>query len=155
MSWAKCGHEDAVSKAQRRGELPERLATHVAECAVCREIVEAARWMRSVAHDTARIDNVPAAELVWSRARYAERMEQAARKRRTLEWAEICSGAAVPVGLAGWVAWNWYGVEAQAAQLLEGQLPQFPLAIYAIANVAPALLFLAAISLAYPLLVRD
>jgi hypothetical protein len=68
---------------------------------------------------------------------------------------ETASGAVVLMGLAGWVAWHWFAIQAEAMKMLFDLAPQFALAAYSLAVLAPAVLLLAAMSLAYPLFVRD
>jgi hypothetical protein len=155
MNQANCPHEAAVSKAARTNEWQESLTTHLAECAHCREIVQASRWMQALAQTTAKTATLPDAQLLWTRAQLADRTAQAVRTRRLWEWVEVLSGATVPLGLAAWVAWNWYVIQGEATKLLVGLAPQLSLAAYSFSSLAPALLILAAISLAYPLLVRE
>jgi hypothetical protein len=155
MSGAACPHEAAVTRAARSGAWPESLAAHVAGCARCREIVQTSRWMRALAHGSEPAPDVPDATLVWWRAQLSERRAKPEKTGTLLEWLAVASGGAVPLALAGWVAWNWFLIQGQAARMLAGWLPQFWAGAYALASLAPAALFLAALSLAYPLLSRD
>jgi predicted anti-sigma-YlaC factor YlaD len=150
-----CGFEEAIAGALRRGGLSENLVEHANQCVSCRDIIRTAASMREMARSTANEQSLPVPELLWSRARYAERMERAATERRRLEWLEIASRAAVPVGIAGWVAWNWFAVQAQAAEWLTSELSTYQLVAYGAASLIPALFFLGAISLVFPLLGRD
>lgn len=155
MSRTICPQEAAVTKAARTGEWTDSLRTHAAECAICREVVQTAHWMQALAQSPAKNHTMSDADLLWRRARLAERQAQAEKSQRGLEWLEILSGAIVPLGLAGWVAWNWYAIQGEATKMLIGLVPQLSLAAYSFSTLAPALLILAALSLAYPLLVRD
>jgi hypothetical protein len=155
MSRGICGQEEAVSAAVTRGGLPQHLAAHAADCPRCREIVGTARWMQSLAHADGTIPELPDPKLIWWSAQLSGQQARVEKNRRLLGWLEIASGAAVPLGLAGWIAWRWFTIQAEAMKLLIGMTPQFGLAAYSLATLAPALLLLAAMFLAYPLLVRD
>jgi len=144
-----------VTQAARARRWPESLAEHVAQCQHCRGIAQAAQWMQALAQNSEKPLGLPEANLVWWRAQLAEQRRKAARTQSALEWLAFASGAVVPLGLAAWVVWNWYGIQAAAGGLLMGLAPQFSLAAVSLAALAPALLFLGAISLAYPLLVRE
>jgi hypothetical protein len=155
MSQFVCPQEAAVAQAARTRRLPEPLAAHAAKCEHCRGIAQAAQWMQSLAQNSERTSGLPEANLVWWRAQLAEQRKKAARTQGALEWLAFASGATVPLGLAAWVVWNWYGIQAAAGGLLIAVVPQFSLAVVSLAALAPALLFLGAISLAYPLLARE
>jgi hypothetical protein len=154
MSRTSCPQEEAILKAARAGELPEDFASHALRCAVCREIVQTARWMQSLAQGAVAGAALHDARLVWWNAQLADRRAKAEKTRTVLEWLEVFPGAIVPVVLAGWVAWNWFAIQGQATRLIGEWLPQF-WAAFALASLAPALLCLAAIFLAYPLLVGE
>lgn len=155
MNRTSCPQEEAVRKAAGAGKLPESVANHAFTCAVCRDVVQTSRWMQSLAQSDVQGSTLPDAKLVWWNAQLADRRSATEKKRRLLEGLEIITGAGAPILLAGWVAWNWYGIEALATQLLASQLPQFVEAEYALASLAPALLLLGALFLAYPLLIRE
>ncbi len=155
MSGMTCPQEAAVLRAVRTGEWPEALAIHAAGCAPCRGIVQAAQWMQSLVQSSEKNLVLPDAKLVWWRAQLADRRAKAEGTQSVVEWLAFVSGAIAPLGLAGWVAWNWFGIQWQAARLLAGWSPQWAAAAYWFTSLAPALLFLAALSLAYPLLVRE
>jgi hypothetical protein len=155
MNRGSCVHEAAVTKAASSGLWPESLRAHAEECAHCRGIVHAARWMQSLAQGGEKDADSADAKLLWWRAQLAERRARAEKTRGLLGWLEIVSGAAVPVMLAGWVVWHWYAIQAVAARSLIGLWPEFALAAVSFSALAPALLFLAAISLAYPLFGRE
>lgn len=166
MKALRCSHEDAVARASVTGIWPEAVAVHAGECAVCREVAETARWIQALAaspEDAAAADAgkiaagsdrpLPDPELIWKRAQ----MDRQTRMRAfpALEWARTALAAAAPIGLAGWVAWNWYAIEGTAGQFLMATWPQLTLVTYALASVAPAALLLAALSLGYPLLAGE
>jgi len=155
MSRASCTQEAAVTKAARTNAWSESLATHAAGCAVCREVLETARWMQALARDRGEDSQPPDASLVWWRMQLADRRAKAEKTRTVLEWAEIVSGAIVPLGLAGWATWNWFAIQGAAASLMIDLAPQFPLAVLSLSALVPALLVLGAISLVYPLVARE
>jgi hypothetical protein len=158
----ECSQEEVVARAIRAGEWPTELAAHAARCTVCRDVAQTSQWMRSLASSIdARSVNSQAAralpdpELAWQRARLAEERTKSERVFTVLEWVQAGSAAAAPIGLAGWVAWNWYAIEAMAGQFLLDAWPQLSSATYALASLAPAALTLAALALGYPLLAGD
>jgi len=158
----ECSQEEAVAKAIRAGEWPAELAGHAAECAVCRGIAQASHWMRSLASSldarsviSQPVRALPEPELAWQRARLAEERDKAEKVFTVLEWVQTGSAAAAPIGLAGWVAWNWYAIEGVAGQFLLDAWPQLSSATYALASLVPAALTLAALALGYPLLAGD
>jgi hypothetical protein len=155
MNPVSCTQEAAVLRAVCAGEMPQTLASHAAGCAVCREIVETSHWMQSLARGTAQSVALPDAKLVWWQARLADRQAKAERTKGWLEWLEIAPGAIVPLGLAGWVAWHWYSIQAEAMKLLLSLAPQFVVTAYSFAMLAPVSLLFAAMFLMYPLLVKD
>jgi hypothetical protein len=158
----ECPQEEVVARAIRAGEWPAGLAAHAAECALCRDVAQTAHWMcslassfeaRSVSSQPTRAPHDPG--LAWQRARLAGEQARAEKIFTVLEWVQAGSAAAAPVGLAGWVAWNWYAIEGMAGQFLLDAWPQLSSASYALASLAPAALTLAALALGYPLLASD
>jgi hypothetical protein len=134
--------------------MPRHVATHLPDCACCREIVAAAHWMQALARPSEAVE-LPDPKLVLWRAQISARHAAAEKTRSMLGWLETASGAVVLMGLAGWVAWHWFAIQAEGMKLLIGMTPRFALLAYSLATLAPALLLLAAMVLAYPLLVRD
>ena len=103
----ECQQEEVVAGAIRAGEWPAELAAHVAECAICRDVVQTTQWMRSLASscDARSVSSrtLPDPELAWQRAGLAEQRAKAERVFTVLEWVQTGSAAAAPIGLAGWV----------------------------------------------------
>ena len=156
MKQASCSQEEAVARAAGTGNWPEALAAHAQECAICCDVAQTARWMRSLASsldDSRPIRPLPDPGLVW-RSAYLDQ-KHAKKIGTVLEWVRIGSAAAAPIGLAGWVAWNWYSIEATAEQFLLRTWPQLSIATYALASLAPAALTVAALALGYPLLASE
>jgi len=149
-----CFQEQTVLRAVRTGFLPETLANHLSECASCREAVDAARWMDALVNGAASDATLPDSKLIWWNAQLAQRGAGAENHRALLEWFAILSAAVIPLFLAGWVVWNWFGIQEQVIRLIGPWLPEFWFA-FALASLAPALLFAAALSLAYPAFTRD
>jgi hypothetical protein len=161
-----CSREDAVARASVTGIWPEELAAHADECAVCRDVAQTARWIQTLAvsaqdatipdagNFAAGTDRpLPDPDLIWKRAQLDSK-----NFRRTvpaLEWLRVALAAAAPIGLAGWVAWNWYAIEGVAGQFLLATWPQLSMVTYVLASIAPAALLLAALSLGYPLLAEE
>jgi len=166
MKPTQCSREDAVAKASATGIWPEELAAHAGACAVCRDVVQTARWIQALsvsAEDATVADTgnfaegsdrpLPDPELIWKRAQLDSQNLQ--RTVPALEWLRMALAAAAPIGLAGWVAWNWYAIEATAGQFLVATWPELSMVTYALASVVPAALLLAALSLGYPLLAGE
>lgn len=158
----ECSQEETVARAIRTGEWPGELAAHTAECAVCRDVARTTQWMRGLASSlderSARSQparTLPDSDLVWQRAHLAEDRSKAEKVFTVLEWIQTGSAAAVSIGLAGWVAWNWYAIEAMAGQFLLDAWPQLSSVTYDLASLVPAALTLAALALGYPLLAGD
>ena len=150
MNPVHCPQEETIAKAIRTGDWPPALFAHAAECAACRDALRAAQWMGELAGtpDAALPRPLPDPALIWQRTQLDKAHEQRQRLRGALEWAQIALAAAAPLGLATWVALNWYGIEAAAARFLLTTSP--PLAALGLATLAPAALTLAALALGYP-----
>ena len=151
---ASCPHETEVSTAVRTDEWHESIANHVADCALCREIVQASHWMQALAQSPTKSPSLGDAEQLWRRAQLAERPAKARKNQGFLEWLEVLSGTVVPLSLVAWVAWNWYEIQGQVTALLIGWWPQLSAGAYSFSGLAPALLILAAMSSVYPLFTR-
>ena len=159
---ARCPLEEATTAAVVSGNWPEGLTAHVEECAVCREIAETGSLMQHLAKSVNERDAItlqqenlalPDPEFIWRRAQ-ADR-HNADKTLAALEWLQTASAAAVPIGLAGWVAWNWYSIEALTDQFLLMSWPELSFAIFALGSLAPAALMVAALALGYPLLAGE
>ena len=148
MKQASCSWEEAVTKAAGTGIWPEAIAGHAEECSICREVAEISHWMGSLANSR-QIRPLPDPGLVWRRAQLDK--EHARKIGAVLEWVQMGSATVAPIGLAGWVAWNWFSIEAMAEQFLLANWPQLSTPTYALAVLAPAALTIAALALAYPL----
>ena len=171
-----CPQETAVSAAARTGEWEESLRAHAAECASCREIVDAARWMqdfagtspRNAEGDSAMPDpglsdpGLPDPGVVWWRARMADKQREAERAHKTLAWLEIAAGAAISIGLAGWLALDRNVLPAATAWMMNEAGPDFWTAVNSIGVLTPLVfssvvvdISLVALSLAYFVLAKD
>jgi hypothetical protein len=160
-----CPHEDAVERAASAGIWPEAVGAHLKACPDCQNIAETARWMQALATSgdaqNAKIPNanshatrpLPGPELVWQRARLDK--EDGRKITNVLELVQIGCAAAAPIGLAAWVAFNWYSIAASADQFLLDIWPQLLTVGYPLASLVPAALTVAALALGYPLLAND
>jgi len=156
MKRANCPREEATAQAARTNAWSDELAAHAADCAVCGGVARAARWMQAFASaDGGDEAPLPDPRLLWQRARAFEDRAKVERVSATLEWAEIAAVAAVPVGLAGWIAWNWFAIEGAAARFLVDALPQLPAPAYGLASLAPAALVIGVLALGYPLMTPE
>lgn len=162
MRRESCGQEGEVLRAVHTGMWEEALSAHATACAVCREIVEVSRWMKTLAESPEGTDPLPDAGLVWCRAQLSEKQAEAERAQNILDWAGFIFAVLVSAALAGWVGWNWDAIQGTLTSLLADAWQGLWAAWPSVFGTMPALslsgvviLFLAAIVLAYPLLVRD
>jgi hypothetical protein len=156
MKQMNCAQEASVTKAVRTGNWDESLTTHSAKCPVCQEIIQTASWMQALARSPETISTLPDASLLWWKARLAEKQAKAEKAQAISEWVEIASGAAISIGLAAWVAWNWLAIQAQMARVL-GAMQLWVTAYSTTLLFLPvtAVLCLALAVLTYPILVDD
>jgi hypothetical protein len=159
MKQASCSQEAAVARAAATGIWPDALATHAKECGICRDVTKVAYWMRAVAGSVgAREANLnsqpvrplPDAGAIWQRAHLDEGYD--AKPGGVLRWVQLGLETLPPIGLASWVAWNWFSIQGAAEQFFLAMWPQLPAAAYSLALLAPAALSAAALALAYPVL---
>jgi hypothetical protein len=151
-----CPQEAVLTKAVRTGNLETSLTIHAATCTVCREIIQASSWMQALARGSESNPILPDAGLLWWRARLSEKQAKAEKAQDVLDCVEITSAAAISVVLGGWVAWNWYAIQRLIAWISAGanswataySMPFFFSPIIAV-------LCLAALVLAYPILVDE
>ena len=90
MTTPECPREQDVINAIVSGRWPDRcdesLCTHVAECEVCKELVEVASVLR-VDHDGLRDEmSLPSAGQVWWRAAIRARLEASQRVAQPMSW---------------------------------------------------------------------
>ncbi len=171
MSQTSCSQEGAIARAVRAGEWNETLEAHLRECAICRGVQEAARWMQALA-PAARLsaqsqDDLPDPRILWLRAQLSERQAAAERAQKVLQWVEVACVMAACAGLSIWLAWNWNGIGGEIADRLGWALfdawPALWANLYAYGPVSSPILFssalavvsFVAIGVAYPLLVRE
>jgi hypothetical protein len=170
MSHTSCSQESAIARAVRTGEWNEALRAHLRDCATCRGVQEAARWMQALAapQPSAQPQNgLPDPQILWLRAQLSERQAAAERAQKALQWVEIACITAACAGLSVWLAWNWNGIGGEIANGLGWALfdawPALWTNLYAYGPASAPILFssaLAAISLlaigaAYPLMARE
>ena len=156
MNRVNCPQEGAVTKAVRIGILERPLTTHAATCAVCWEIIQASRWMQALARSSESNPTLPDPSLLWWRARLSEKQAKAEKAQDVLEWAEITSAVAISLGLVGWAAWNWYAIQGLMTWILTGAqlwVTAYSMPIVFLPTIA--VLCLAALILAYPILVDE
>ena len=123
MKQAVCPQEAAVLRAARTDQWEESLTAHVAECAICREIVVTSRWMHTLAQRSEENFVLPDANLLWWRAHLSQKQAEAERAQKPLEVIEVVSEAAIALAaialaLAGWLTWNWSEVPGVMTKLL-------------------------------------
>lgn len=161
MRRENCSKLEAVTQAIRTQVWPESVAAHAEECEICQDVAQTARWLQALAsgsranESAAGTSPLPDPGLVWWKAQLTETDSQNKRAQILLEGVQIGSTVIIPIGLAGWVAWNWYSIELMAERFLVETWPQISFATYTLASLVPAFLTLAALALSYPLLVRE
>jgi len=171
MSQTSCSQEGAIARAIRAGEWNETLEAHLRECAICRGVQEAARWMQALA-PAARLsaqsqDDLPDPHILWLRAQLSERQAAAERAQKVLQWVEVACVMAACAGLSIWLAWNWNGIGGEIADRLGWAIfdawPALWANLYAYGPVmspslfssALAVISFGAIGVAYHLLVQE
>lgn len=173
MSHRSCAQETAVARAVRTGEWNEALRAHLRDCAACRGVQEAARWMQALAPEPptefsgqAQHD-LPDPQILWLCARLFERQAAVERARKIAQRVEVAGVAAVCAGLGIWLAWSWNEIGGEITAGLRWALfdawPALWGSAYAYGPAnAPILFFTAtiaisllAIGLAYPLVARE
>jgi hypothetical protein len=103
MNRGKCPEEAKVA-AMRAGEGDALLAAHAAGCAVCREVLETAKWMQALTLAAGENDPLPDPGLLWQKARWAEllsaKQAKAERTCQALQWVEVSLLVIAGAGLA-------------------------------------------------------
>lgn len=116
MEQMSCLQEIAVSKSAVSGEWDESLRQHAAICPVCREALQAALWMQSLAQAEISSATVPDPSIVWQRARLSELLAAKQAKvqasLRLAKYIEAASVALVLLTITSWVAWNWQSLDS-------------------------------------------
>jgi hypothetical protein len=111
VSLPACEYEERVVAALGAGQVPEELAAHVEQCAVCRDVQLVFRFLETAA---AEREDAPAsaAGLIWWRARLYEKRALAARSVtpiRTVQTATIVLALVVAAIFAAMVGPEWIG----------------------------------------------
>ena len=151
-----CPQEAAVAKGVRTGRLEPSLLAHSVQCAVCREIIQVSSWMRQLAENPESNRALPDASLLWWRARLSGKKTNAEKAHDVLEWTETVFAAAISLGLAAWLAWNWSAIQRVNFWTLAGaqlrlNVSSQPLLVLPIA----VLLSVAAIIAVYPIVADE
>lgn len=167
MSHWRCSEESATARAVRSGERSESLEAHLRECAICRDVQEAALWMQSLSADGGAPEDLPDPQVLWLRAQLSRRRAAAERAQNVLQWVEIAGVTAACAGLVVWLAWSWNDVGGEVADGLGWALfdawpalwanaaaygPLNSPIVFASAVAATAIVTL---GVAYPLLARE
>jgi hypothetical protein len=162
MMRANCPREGDTLKAVRGGTVEEDLRAHVAQCAVCGEIVQVSRWMLTLGESPDKTDELPDPGLLWWRAQLSEKQAKMERAQKILGWIEFVFATLLFAGLAVWTCWNWNVIQPPLTSLLAGGEQQIWGTVLAVAGATPTLslfgvvaLSAVVIGLVYPLLARD
>lgn len=122
MSHRSCSQETAVARAVRTGEWSEALQAHLRDCASCRSVREAARWMQALAPAAQPGEaqrDLPDPQILWLRAQFSERQAAAERAQKMAQWVEVACVAVVCAGLGIWLAWSWNEIGGEIARGLD------------------------------------
>lgn len=165
MKQAICPEEAAVLRAIRAGQWPEALQAHGAVCTACQETAQLSHWMRGLALGPQENLALPEAGLLWCKALLAQKQAEVERAQKPLEVIEAVSASVIALTSAGWLAWNWPGIQGWWNGLLAGLAPQYWKAGWWAASSAMTLstsavlpivvLCLAVILVAHPLLAGE
>ena len=164
MSAPECPREQDVINAIVTGRWPERcdesLCAHVAECAVCKELVEVTSMMRLDRDGLHEEMSLPSAGQVWWRAAIRARLEASQRVERPLSWIfgismASAAGLAIaavqllwsPVQLAWgtsspgtWLTWFGIGEFARLLPTLKDLAPLTTVGVFVLLCAAACLL---------------
>ena len=158
-----CPEELAVARAARTGQWNDLLRDHAARCATCREVLQATRWMGSLAQASDERSTLPAAERVWCAALLAQKQADVERAQRPLLLAEMFI-AMLGLAAVSWLAWHGLEIGFWLTDwFARGLLPQPWTGLATVSPVRPALsaalaalvLTIVALLVAQPLLGED
>ncbi len=162
MRRSTCSKEVEISKAARTNAWDDALTLHLDECDNCKEIVQTAKWMQTLAQRSENTESLPDASLVWMRAQLLERHAKVERAQDFMDWMEIISAAVISAGLAGWIALNWYAIQFTITSVLAEPWSQLWTDAASAMSAGPGIftlgaviLSVVAIALGFPMLVRD
>lgn len=85
-----CKFEKSVVKESAQGNLNEKLALHVKECAACQETLKVADWMQNFAA-AAPERALPTAGFLWWKAKIIEKQEAGKRAARPIVWTQTAA----------------------------------------------------------------
>jgi len=106
-----CEQESAVLEAVESGRWPhgcdDELRTHVAQCAICADVVLVSRILQQEKQRAEADAPLPAAGLVWWKAQLRARREAAARAAEPIAWVERAAGLFGIVSLVALTLWRW------------------------------------------------
>jgi predicted anti-sigma-YlaC factor YlaD len=167
MNQTSCHQESATARAVRSGEWDEELLAHLSQCATCRGVQQAAQWMQALADSSQHVpaqNDLPDPQILWLRAQLSERQAAAERAHRILQWIELACAMVTCIGLGVWFAWNWSEVGSATGNGLNWVLFEAwpalwnaygPVNAPVLFSSALAVISLAAVAIAYPLVARD
>jgi len=154
MKRVNCSQESAVAAAVRAGDLDGALTSHVARCEECREIVQTAGWMQSLARDVQSDKAFPSASLLWWKTQLSEKQLKTEKAQNLFEWMEILSVTVITLGVMGWAVWKWFTIQAAFERIVGPAEPW--LNGYSIPGLfLPLAAILCLVALAYPIFVDD
>ena len=98
---------DALASARWPHRVDAELSTHVASCAVCRDVITVASAMQSDHDDAWREANVPSSGQMWWRAEMWARHDAIRKASRPVTVAQGAAAvfALLVAAVAGWFAW--------------------------------------------------
>ncbi len=157
-----CPQEREALQAVRAGNWQETFSAHVNGCAVCREVVQVAQSMRSLAASAEGTPAMPEAHLVWWRAQFSQREAKRERVWKILDWVEFILAILVPAGLAGWIGLNWTLLQSLLTSRMAEEWRYIWSSTSTAAGTGPTVISLGlvifslvSIVIVYPLLARD
>ena len=156
MKLIECPRESDVLDAVASEKWPNRvgpeLASHVASCRVCADVVAVARAIQADHHAVWADASIPSSGQVWWRAEMRVRQEAVRQASRPLAIAQIVAvlAAFAIAGVAGWLAWTWnrdqlssFDLARFSSQAMTSPLAlSFVVALFALAVIAPLALYL-------------
>ena len=123
-SKAICSREGAVAEAVRKGRWNQSLETHAADCVRCREVMQAARAMQSLAFSPEPDHSMPEASRIWCLALLEQKQRETTRARRSLAAVELVVTTLMVFAAVSWLAWKWPDLLAQLTVWQSNPWPQ-------------------------------
>ncbi len=123
MKPCQCSQERQVAEAARTGRWEEALAAHVRGCDICQDVARTAQWILAMVGSAEREGELSEARRVWQKASELKRLSRIEGVYRPLEVVEGFYLGVLTLILGVGIAWGWFGIEGQMAELVSQHWP--------------------------------